>query len=72
MLLHLARASLVMGALVLPGRVVFVVMTMFNSDQTDYMRYLASVPPDKKCWCVRIPSPWEPSFVTMGESGGSS
>lgn len=24
---------------------------MFNSDQRDYMDYLATVPPELKCWC---------------------
>ena len=26
-------------------------MSYFNSDQRDYMRSMATVPPEKKCWC---------------------
>lgn len=26
-------------------------MSMFNSDQRDYMRYLSRRPPESKCWC---------------------
>lgn len=25
---------------------------MLNDDQRDYMRYLATVPAEKKCWCA--------------------
>lgn len=24
---------------------------MFNQEQTAYMQYLASIPPEQKCWC---------------------
>lgn len=26
-------------------------MSYFNSDQQDYMRSLAAIPPERKCWC---------------------
>lgn len=26
-------------------------MSMFNDDQRDYMRSLATIPPEHRCWC---------------------
>lgn len=28
---------------------------MYNEDQLDYMSYLATIPPEKKCWCGWYP-----------------